>query len=185
MPYKDFTATDFILDDYFKNWVVAPDAETEKFWQDWLTQYPGKQADVAEAREFILRMQFITYSPSREEFNQDWQRLTQEIEDVENQHTSEDAPVISLREETDEPSLWRRWRGIAASIGVLLLVASGYFLYTNVHKVTVYTPYGAIKQVVLADQTIVTLNANSKLTYRPNWNFTESREVSLEEGGIF
>src|SRR3712207_2993875 len=54
MDYATYSADDFIKDDYFQQWVLAPDARATAFWEKFLNQYPHQAAIVAEARQFLL-----------------------------------------------------------------------------------------------------------------------------------
>src|SRR5687767_12535842 len=58
MTPKDYTTEDFINDDTFVNWVLQPDHKSDTYWQTFLTQYPHKQRDVDQARNFVQLMKF-------------------------------------------------------------------------------------------------------------------------------
>src|SRR5687767_13990747 len=53
MKYKDYTADDLIKDEYFQQWVFAPNEETNRFWIDYLENYPQHRERVEEARQFL------------------------------------------------------------------------------------------------------------------------------------
>ncbi|WP_158795892.1 FecR family protein [Pedobacter sp. L105] len=78
-----------------------------------------------------------------------------------------------------------KWLKIAAVFAVCLSAGTiGYYLTGN-PLVTYQTGYGKIRTVELPDHSLVTLNANSELRYRPNWNGNLSREVWLKGEAFF
>lgn len=44
--YVDFGIEEFVLDEYFQQWVEHPDAEKDQFWSDFQEQNPGKRAEI-------------------------------------------------------------------------------------------------------------------------------------------
>lgn len=54
MKYINFDKTDFAADDYFIQWVHHPDAENNRFWGEFLADYPYKQEEVKAARTLVL-----------------------------------------------------------------------------------------------------------------------------------
>lgn len=77
------------------------------------------------------------------------------------------------------------WQMAASLTGLLLIVAGiGYFIATN-DAVYHHTAYGEIRTVVLPDQSTVTLNGNSTLSYRKDWDADTTREVWLEGEAFF
>ncbi|WP_324675490.1 FecR family protein [Hymenobacter sp. GOD-10R] len=57
MPdYVQYTAEDFAQDDFFVRWVLLPDAETEAFWQNWLTTFAFRREEVEAARHLVLAL---------------------------------------------------------------------------------------------------------------------------------
>src|SRR6187402_2029512 len=58
MTPKDYTTEDFINDDTFVNWVLQSDHKSNAYWLAFLAQYPHKQREVDQARNFIQLMKF-------------------------------------------------------------------------------------------------------------------------------
>ncbi|OUJ75128.1 FecR family protein [Hymenobacter crusticola] len=57
MPdYLQFSAEDFAQDDFFIRWVLLPDAETEAFWQNWITTFAFRRDEVEAARQLVLAL---------------------------------------------------------------------------------------------------------------------------------
>lgn len=81
------------------------------------------------------------------------------------------------------PNKYGWWKGIAASLLVLVL---GYWIYGQATKVTIYTKTTAqhqVDSVKLADGSVIILAENSELKYPDK--FDSNREISLIKGQAF
>ncbi|WPU92784.1 FecR family protein [Mucilaginibacter sabulilitoris] len=54
--YEDYTIEDFLSDEPFMTWVLTPDPAQEKFWNNWLTEHPEKQALASRAKNILLSL---------------------------------------------------------------------------------------------------------------------------------
>lgn len=52
--YIAYTTEEFVLDDDFMHWVLHPDEESDRFWEEFLLRYPEKKEEVEEAA-YIIR----------------------------------------------------------------------------------------------------------------------------------
>ena len=52
--YIAYTTEEFVLDDDFMRWVLHPDEESDRFWNEFLHQHPEKKEEVEEA-VYIIR----------------------------------------------------------------------------------------------------------------------------------
>ncbi len=89
----------------------------------------------------------------------------------------------AAQEDIDSPVTLRSWRNvwfIAASL-VLLVASSLFFFQKTILYRTYETGYAQMQSITLSDETLVTLNANSKL-YVPRWGFYGSKRVVLLDG---
>ena len=68
--YKNYTTEEFILDDDFMNWVLHPNQENDRFWTEFLEQYPEKKQQVKEASFLIRTIRAVEPSISQEKLNQ-------------------------------------------------------------------------------------------------------------------
>jgi ferric-dicitrate binding protein FerR (iron transport regulator) len=182
MDYSRYTAEDFALDDFFVRWVKSPNDETDAFWQQWLADHPEKRSEVEAARSLIGRIAFRTYTPGLEVSAAGWEALSAAIDQWENTRPAQAPAAPGLVRPWSAPR--GAWLGIAASFAVLLL-AAGYVWYAYVARTTLHTRYGETRRIVLADRSVVTLNANSSLSYRRHWNPDSHREVWLEGEAFF
>lgn len=89
----------------------------------------------------------------------------------------------AAQENSDTPITFRSWRNIwfiAASL-VLLVASSLFFFQKQILYRTYETGYAQMQSITLSDETVVTLNANSKLSV-PRWGFYGSKRVVLLDG---
>jgi transmembrane sensor len=52
--YIAYTTEEFVLDDDFMRWVLHPDEESDRFWNEFLLQHPEKKEEIEEA-VYIIR----------------------------------------------------------------------------------------------------------------------------------
>ncbi|GAB3913661.1 FecR family protein [Larkinella knui] len=117
--YTDYTTEDFAEDDYFRQWVQSPDAETDSFWQEFLAQHPEKQAVILTARSLLKAVSQLQTRPTEEQGRRMWAEIDQR--------------TTGLRELGEEPEprwMWPKverpnWLQLAAA--VLLLVGIGWW----------------------------------------------------------
>ncbi len=78
------------------------------------------------------------------------------------------------------------WKKTAAVLAGFMVVSVLCLLLLNRSPEIVYaTDYGEIKNIVLPDSSVVTLNARSSLSYKNNWEQHNCREVFLEGEAFF
>lgn len=76
----------------------------------------------------------------------------------------------------------------AATISLLLLSVGPWWFYqrsTTSPWVTIHTPYGQIRRVVLPDQSVVTLNGNTSIRYAKHWQTGQPREIWVNGEAFF
>jgi transmembrane sensor len=77
-------------------------------------------------------------------------------------------------------------RALAATFIGIMMLAGTYFFISEVYGVTVYkTIAGQKTTIMLPDNTVVTLNANSSLSYRGDWKEENLRSVTLKGEAYF
>ena len=65
--YIAYTTEEFVLDDDFMHWVLHPDEESDRFWEEFLLRYPEKKEEVEEAAYIIRSIRAVEpLVPSRE-----------------------------------------------------------------------------------------------------------------------
>lgn len=96
MDYKRFTVEEFVLDKYFRQWVLNPNAESNLFWQMWLQRNPKKREVLQEAKAIILIMPRIDYGWDIEVEDALWQSIQQNTQEI---NPDKAAPVEAASEE--------------------------------------------------------------------------------------
>lgn len=83
-----------------------------------------------------------------------------------------------------EPKINRIWY-YAASVTILFL--AGYLIFSTLHLdvQSYHTAYGETREILLDDGSTVTLNANSSLEWKSNWEEEGERYVTLEGEAFF
>lgn len=178
MNYKQYAAEDFAADAYFQRWVQAPDLETNTFWLNWLEQNPDKQGTLATARKLVRSIRVEENEYSDDFLTKIWQNIDQQI-------SSKPATYpMPVARESREGKFFGQYRNIAAALLVLMLATALFIaLYLSGEKYA--TGYGETKTIVLPDNSVVTLNANSILKYNTGWSEQQVREVWLEGEAFF
>ena len=175
MKYDDYSVREFVLDEYFQQWVKDPTPESVRFWKQWLAQYPEKEAVVAEARQLVNLIRFQDYPFPKQDFDQVWKKL--EVAAMEQN--------LGHRKNLRTPPIYRRsWFKIAASLALLIAGMTAWWLLPSQGK-QYMTAYGETRRVVLPDHSVVTLNANSSLKLNGVWNANTRREVWVEGEAFF
>jgi ferric-dicitrate binding protein FerR (iron transport regulator) len=169
--YISFQTDDFVLDEQFRSWVMHPTPEKDVFWYDFLASYPQQRKAVEEARILVQGLQVNWIPVSEEQARQSYQKLENRI------FQRKSIPLWQ------QPAL--RY-GVAAAVTLLLIAFAAWFALVGISSETSYqTAFGEIKNITLPDGSVVTLNANSKLTLPKKWESHASREVWLSGEAFF
>ncbi|QJB39461.1 FecR domain-containing protein [Chitinophaga oryzae] len=172
MDYHQYDKNDFLEDASLLAYVKGDDPVVTRFWEDWAQQQPPNIDEFRKA-VFLLRhllsAERISVRPGTEQ--EVWGRISQAID------TAAATPVRTIG--------LRRWVAAAAVFLLLAGAGTGYYIYRYTGTQTVYATYGTKKQIVLADASVVTLNANSSLRYARHWGKNSVREVWLDGEAYF
>lgn len=165
--YKNYTASEFIKDAYFQQWVQTPGAETIAFWQAYQTQNSDQVEAITEAKNWLTNLKFEIMQAPEGVQDTIWQHITDKIA-------------------TDNVKpLWlsKYWRNIAASIAGLLLVS--FLAYFFNQSPSLITHQGEEKTIQLPDGSVVMLSASAQLSYTKEFGKNATREVWLSGGEAF
>jgi ferric-dicitrate binding protein FerR (iron transport regulator) len=185
MNYSEFSSDDFIKDDHFQQWVLSPDESNIRFWENFIRQHPYKQAEIQEARQFLLLFHFRESDVFQSRISSLKKRIDAEIDQTEHHpiHDTSLAETLNLpREGGAGVSIFRRYWYAAAAVALVMLTAALYFLNPTVNEVTAR---GHRTFITLEDGTKIWLNAESRLTYPKSFRGEETREVQLEGEAYF
>lgn len=174
--YDDFAVADFIQDDYFLKWVKHPSQESDEFWEQWLKLHPDRKSELLQARMLILALDFKK-TPAKE---------------------VPEEPILnriraSIRNEGSETKAARTrpsqvWYRYAAAAAIIIAAVAALILYLGRWSpgyTTIQTAFDDRTELVLPDNSIVLLNANSTLRYRTVWDYKTPREVWLQGEAFF
>ena len=169
--YNNLSVEELIQDDFFIESTQAPDHTTEAFWSAFLLQHPHMTENVHAARSLVSNMKFTIELPAAGTRERLWNNILSE--------TKQEAKVIKINGH-------RKWMWAAAAAVTGIMLISGYWLFTmKTGNPVIHTQFAETKTLVLPDESIVTLNANSSLEYRNDWKEGEPREVWLKGEGFF
>jgi transmembrane sensor len=163
--YRDYSLSQFVLDDSFINWVKYTTEERNLFWEGFLKDYPHQTENIYLAKKLVLEIRTEQEIVDEQTKKRIWGAITTQA--------SRQAPVVQMRS--------RKWLiGVAAAI--FIVMASILFLRISggVNKEVIQTAYGEKRTITLPDNSTVILNAASKVEYKNNWDKTSPREVWIE-----
>lgn len=185
--YEEYLLDDFLVDEFFIEWVKNPNPNNKHFWEKWMAEHPRKREVILNASDLIQR---INYSSSTELSDK---RYVEIFENVIRQ-TPPSNEVKSLNQNG-----FRKWffsfRQIAA---ILLIGVSIWYVWngkTNSKPIPVEnneelewivktTPKGQKATYVLEDGSKIYVNSGSELTFPRNFG-PEIRKVSLKGEAFF
>lgn len=164
--FVTYTSIHLAAEESFVGWVLhgANDAE----WKAWSSRFPESRAKVEEASRLVKALNQVS-GPTLSQSGQDelWSRI----------HTSIQSQAIQPARRNIR-FLWTAAMTAAAALALLFWIS----LHSNVEKVMAQA--GEQKTLVLPEESAVTLNAVSKLTYREE-TFEKDRVLRLDGEAFF
>lgn len=178
------TIEDLIVDNSFRKWILQKDPKATAQWQQYLASNPDKKELIEEAKQFLESIPKVNYRMPDSDFENVWSAIEKTSE-------SEIFNTGKVAESNEQQarifSISRKWYYVAASL-ILLLIAVGVSRrYTGVIGDTTasfHTNYGENQTVELPDGSVVTLNANSVLSYDTE-DFTRGERKVIIDGEAF
>ena len=170
--YAEFQLQDFLEDDFFVQWVTRPDENSNSFWESFGKAYPDKKEIVSKAAGMVRLYREQDFFGNEEKKQFVWERIS---ETIEQSGSGQKNRLFRL------PVFVR----VAAAI---IIVAGIAFWFSNKNDAETYiveTAPGQIKTIVLPDNSHITLNGNSTLTYKRDWDDKAPREVWIKGEGYF
>lgn len=172
--YSGFDTADFLEDDFFIQWVINPGEENDLFWQSFVRAYPEKQEAVRKAASIIS-----TYR--RQDIFDNEANKTAVLERITASVAGDRQPAIPMR------GYIRRFYRIAAAViilaGAALLIRK---MTAGSRETIVSSKFGEVKTIRLADNSEITLNGNSSISYKNNWgDSSAAREVWISGEAYF
>ena len=176
--FDGFTEDQFAANDYFRQWVLYAEIDKEQFWNNYLQINPNQQTTILNARKKVEAsltqhgIQPLTTGEKLTIRHTIYQRINQPVKSF-----------VLLRQKG-----LQLLKVAAILSGIVIMTA--YFL--NKKPVTEITwlvqqstGIKETKEILLADSSVVILNANSSITYNSNIANSQSREIILAGNAYF
>nr|WKN37310.1 FecR domain-containing protein [Tunicatimonas sp. TK19036] len=176
--YERYTITDFILDQDFQEWVRSPTSGSDAHWRRVVVLYPHQEENIEAGRKILSSLKFNPIPEEAIHSEKMLNTILSRIDHFEQEQNTVRHPVRSLYSR-------RGWLKIAASIMLVLGLASGYYRWEQEQPEVIRTAYAETKEVLLPDGSQVVLNGNSSLKYSAGWPDVPVREVWLEGEAYF
>ena len=74
--YQKYSVEQFSTDSYFIKWVVSPNEVSDKFWNEFINQFPYQKDKINEAIYLVAALKAIEPSVSQERLNLVWNRIS-------------------------------------------------------------------------------------------------------------
>lgn len=159
---ENYQVEDFVSDESFINYHFKSNKHDQLFWENWLTQHPGKVDLVKEAEEII---DDLSFNISEKEYQQELRKITSAI-------NKENKQVISHVPFSNNLNIRKRRKKLFQYVLplLLILVAGGYLLFQSsqkrTEKLTQTVNTSSFPMVItLSDSTVVSLAPQSSLQY--------------------
>jgi len=155
MRYAEYTAEDFVSDEYFQKWILDTDTMTSNYWNRIMDKYPKKKDAAEEARRLILLMNHNNDHLKQEDFDAIWHHIIEK--------RSFDFKKTTRKPKKRQRTLYWKYAGAAS---VLLLIAVTFFKDVSigfekpeVAVATVPIEIGSSKALLtLGDGSVIALN---------------------------
>ena len=181
MALKSGNSLEFLLMDLnFRDWVIQPKPETERYWKTWLKNNPDKKEDFLLAKELIQKLEFKRVKVSDERYDKIFEKT---LLGKKSKYASSNQHFLK---KLDLSSYWRVAAMLVAAAFISLLYFSDQFydaeeMAGQMEMITKSNDAGRKSQIYLPDGTIVWLNSQSSIQYKPDFSgSTRSVELSGE-----
>ncbi|WP_234364061.1 FecR family protein [Lunatibacter salilacus] len=185
--YRDYKLEDFLMDEFFIQWVKFPDSNNCHFWEKWIQEYPHKREMVTQAARFIRGVHYSQEASFSDNM------YVETFENIIRTTTPLDRKVSAKKTTFNLLSLFSL-RKLVAVLVVGFCCWMGYSLMFQQEEVKVavveipvvkkINPAGKKSLITLSDGSKVYLNAGSSLQY-PKQFGAERREVQLTGEAFF
>ena len=180
MDYKDFEVGDFLQNEFFVDWVLRPNPESDHFWVNWINGRPEKRQEVELARELIKSLHYKEqYALNTKDYSHLMEKVLQHQGQTSVRHLLHRSFQNSFR--------------ITAFIFLLMSAAFTLYWWVSVSEVPPPEPvtwkmtgteYGQKKTLVLSDGTKVILNSGSSIEFPESFG-QATRHVKFKGEAFF
>ena len=168
--FLEHTAEEFALEESFINWVKETHPNDINFWNKFLLDHPEKKESMHKARRIVESLNFVDEGELKIKEDKLWNKIaeaTREEKVVEQKRTSVLRYLLPL--------------AAAAIVGFIVFVnlPQTFTCDTNISSALAET-----NQIILPDNSVVTVNADSELCYsKADW--ANNRIVQLDGEAFF
>lgn len=200
MSHSSYTTEDFVLDKEFRDWVLEPDNESNKYWQEWMETNPDKVDIIKSAIALIQNLPVEQHQLSAEEVSQITKNIEAAIDQGEanGKESREDniIPIspysLTMKEiRQGKNKMYIKWMKVAAAIAMLTAISFVFYdnfrtdePLTTFEVINKENPKGQKSTIYLNDGSKIILNANSSISYRKPFR-KDKREITLEGEAFF
>ncbi|AWW31593.1 hypothetical protein DN752_16500 [Echinicola strongylocentroti] len=181
MDFKSIVFRELLEDEYFIQWLIAPDQESDKYWQAWMVNNPDKAAVLRDIKAVVnaIEPKHIHQLDSDEKAD---------ILGHVRQYAGQKKRQEMLWSTKPKRKRWGNWGLMAACFVILAILTANFFgvfepematpELTKERMVVKQTSKGTKSSFYLPDGTLVKLNSSSSLEFPIA--FTDSlRQVKL------
>jgi len=176
--FEGFTEEQFAENEYFRQWILFAEIDKEEFWNSYLQKNPHQQTAIFNARkkvELSLTQQGIQPLTAEERSairHNIYKQINQPVKSF-NSLRQKSLPLLKVA---------------AVVFGIILMTA--YFFNKKPLTETSWlvqqsTGIKETKEILLADSSVVILNANSTITYNSNIGSNQTRDITLAGNAFF
>ncbi len=150
LDYRNFTANDFAMDDFFREWVLQPNTLANAFWTQWLKDHPEQAPTIALAKKTVWTLRNAQNEISDNEIVV----AVAEIVAAANQKEAQKQPPRRIKLFTKQTIAW------AASMA--LLIGLAWIVYLRVRHQPSELYLQTVAQVVPAQKVFEQVNTGSQ-----------------------
>lgn len=199
MDHQLFNAEEFAADESFINYYLKKDEKAVAYWTNWISRHPEKLDEVLTAERLLaithlrptVQEQEIAFSRFDDFLAAvaDDERYVYHAEQRDHDNELDTYPDDVNEQLSTTRSFNWAFAAVAASIALMLTIGGLYFYkqparIIKTEYLSIRNDDGKIKVITLADGTIVSLNANSTLSYPKHFE-KDHRDVSLSGEAFF
>lgn len=184
MSIKEGNSTELLMMDLnFRDWVIHPKPETERYWKTWLKNNSDKKEEFLLAKELIQKLEFKQKKVSDERYEEIFEKT------VLGKKTKYANSNQRFLKKLDLRLFWRVAAMLVATFFISVLYFSKYHDDSDdsegqMETIIKKNDAGRKSQIYLPDGTIVWLNSQSSIQYKPDFSGS-TRLVELSGEAYF
>ncbi|HEX5025185.1 MAG TPA: FecR domain-containing protein [Agriterribacter sp.] len=182
--YKDFTEEEFAADEYFQQWVLLPDAQSDLFWKSLVQNNPEQRIAISNASKMVQHLVQTGFHIPFLSAKEKQAMKSQIFKQIELPSNNEVAPLKKIQN--------KKWKGRGLAAAAITALFMMRFFFPGVTKTqgtpamtSEQTEIKQIKEIMLPDSSLVILNGNSSIRYNSDFATSSKREVVLQGNAYF